>query len=165
MKTLYLVRHAKSSWSDPDIRDHDRPLNKRGNKDAPFIGKLLCEKGINPQKLITSSAVRALETAKHIAKEIHFDRNSVIIDERLYHPSTLDFLRVINEFDNSVSEVMFFSHNPGITDFANFISTFDVMNIPTCGIVCIQFDIKDWKELSNHKGKIAFFEFPKKYSG
>lgn len=165
MKTLYLVRHAKSSWSDPDIRDHDRPLNRRGNKDAPCMGKLLFEKGIKPEKLISSSAVRALETAKQIAKEIRFDRNSIIADERLYHPSTMDFFRVINEIDKSIGEVMFFSHNPGITDFANFISTFDITNIPTCGIVCFQFDTNDWKELSNHKGKVAFFEFPKKYFG
>ncbi len=163
MKTLYLVRHAKSSWSDPDVRDHDRPLNKRGNRDAPFMGKLLFDKKIKVDLLISSSAVRALQTAKYIASEFNLKKNDIQIDERLYHPSTLDFLKVINEIDNSCKNVMLFSHNPGITEFANFVSTNDFTNIPTCGIVCLDFDIHDWRDLSNHRGATIFYEYPKKY--
>jgi phosphohistidine phosphatase len=163
MKTLYLLRHAKSSWSESGIRDNERPLNKRGKRDASFMGKILFERGIKPDKLITSSAVRSIETAKQIAKEINIERSFVIVDERLYHPSTLDFLRVISEIDNSNNETMLISHNPGITDFVNFVSTSDFDNVPTCGVVCIQFDVNDWKDISNHKGKVIFFEYPKKY--
>ena len=164
MKRLYLVRHAKSSWSDPTLGDIDRPLNDRGKKNAPEMGERLKNQSILPDVLISSPAKRARSTAKKIAKKIGYSKKKILIADLLYHGSLNDMLNGIQQFDDDHGSVMLFGHNPSFTDFANQLCNINIYNIPTCGIVAIDFNVESWKEVENKKGDLVFFDYPKKTS-
>ena len=164
MKMLYLIRHAKSSWDDFDLKDIDRPLNERGEKDAPRMGKRLKERGIYPDIMLTSTAIRALETCKVIAKALDFPIEKIKTDNRLYHANEDQLLKVVKEIEdlNDKEEVvMIFGHNPGLTDFANSLLNERIDNIPTCGVVASRIRVKTWKETTFGNGEMKFFDFPK----
>ena len=163
MKSLILVRHAKSSWDSPELSDKERPLNSRGKHDAPMMGKLLNKLGLKAELIISSPAKRARQTAKRIAKEIGYKEEDIQVDNNLYMAGIEDFYDVIGLVNDKVNTLFVFSHNYGITDFANYISNSDIDNIPTCGIVRIDLDIDSWSKIKNEKGKLVFFEYPKKY--
>lgn len=163
MRTLLLVRHAKSSWDDPALSDKERPLNKRGKDDAPKMGKLLKKRDFQPDLIVSSPAKRAYSTAKRIAKELDYRKNNIETDEALYMADTEDFISVIKNIDDNIYNLMLFSHNFGITYFANLISGSEIDNIPTCGLVRIDFEIESWKQITATKGKLIYFEYPKKY--
>jgi phosphohistidine phosphatase len=162
MKTLYLVRHAKSSWDYPELDDIDRPLSKRGKRNAPEMGKRLAAQNILPQLLITSPAKRALATARRIADEIGFPRESIKLDEKLYLASVEDIVAVIRKADEAAGSLMLFGHNPGFTDAANRLCGSDIYNIPTGGVVGIQFEVDSWADVVEGEGRFLFFDFPKK---
>ena len=164
MKRLFLVRHAKSSWDDPSLDDIDRPLNNRGKKNAPEMGIRLRKQGIIPDRLITSPAKRALTTAKKIADEIGYPKKKIIVDDRLYHGSSSSMISIIREMKNSSASLMLFGHNPGFTDFANQLCGINIYNIPTAGIVAIDFSTDDWAEIDYNTGELVFFDYPKKLS-
>jgi len=164
MRTIYLVRHAKSSWDFPWLDDKDRPLNKRGKHDAPKMGKLLKEKGEEPDLMVSSPAKRAFSTAKRIAKELNYPVKNIMKSDLLYMADMEDFFTVIRDAGKNVYKLMMFSHNYGITYFANYVSDSDIDNIPTCGIARIDFEINSWKDIESKKGKLIYFEYPKKYS-
>jgi phosphohistidine phosphatase len=163
MKTLYLARHAKSSWDMPELKDTERPLNGRGKKDAPMMGKLLKEMDEYPDLIISSPAKRAFSTAKRIASEIGYPRKKIRVNDALYMADTNEFMFVISDTKKSVNRLMLVSHNYGVTHFANYISGSDIDNIPTAGIVRIDFNIASWKDIQEKKGKVMFFEYPKKH--
>jgi len=163
MKSLYLVRHAKSSWDSPELSDLERPLNKRGKSDAPMMGRQLFKQNEIPDILISSNAKRAFFTAKRIAKELDYPVKKILVDEKLYMADTEDFIKVIYAVHDNYEKTMLFSHNYGITYFANYISDSNIDNIPTCGIVRIDFDMDSWKEIKNKKGNLVFFDYPKKH--
>lgn len=163
MKTLYLIRHAKSSWSEPVLSDFERPLNHRGKHDAPFMGKLLKEQKVVADKIISSPAVRAYTTARIIASEINYPVEKIETDKNIYEASASEILNIIQEVPDSVNTLMLFGHNPGFTMLNNYLSGRQVDNIPTCGIAKIEFDVDSWKEVNINKGRLAAFEFPKKY--
>jgi phosphohistidine phosphatase len=163
MKTLYLARHAKSSWKNPELSDADRPLNKRGKRDALLMGETLNEKGVKLDLMVTSPAKRARLTAESIAKEIGYKKKDIVVDEDLYEFSTSGLLDVIQGFDNEYDSVMIFGHNPAFTTLNNNLTDQYIDNIPTCGIVCIQFDLQ-WKEIKSNSGKTQFFIYPKMFS-
>ena len=163
MKKLFLVRHAKSSWKFPDLSDAERPLNKRGKRDAPFMGKVLFEKNIKPNLFMSSPAVRAYDTANTIAKEIGFPENEIEISEIMYHGYIKDFIVSLKSADENANSLMMFGHNPGITEFSNYLSDKYLDNIPTCGIVEIDLRIETWNEIDEDCGTFVNFEFPKKY--
>ena len=166
MKPLYLIRHAKSSWDDPELSDFDRPLNKRGQKDAPRMGKRLKEKRVTPDRMITSPAVRALATCKEIARVLGFAEEKIITDRRLYHADEDQILKVIKELKDSPRDseeiVMLFGHNPGLTEFANSLLNETIDNIPTTGVVAATLNIDHWKDALFGCGTMDFFDFPKK---
>lgn len=162
MKTLILVRHAKSSWDDPSLSDFDRPLNERGNRDAPRMGKRLNEKGVIPGLMLSSPANRALATCKIIAENIGYPVSSIQTNKNLYHASEEELLMVVRKLPDQVDIVMLFGHNPGLTDFANNLTKSRVDNIPTCGVLCCNFDVEEWSKVTWGKGKVKFFDFPKK---
>ena len=162
MKRVLLVRHAKSSWNDASQLDIDRPLNERGKRDAPFMGKVLKQKDSLPDVIISSPAKRAKSTAKRIAKEIGMDNQSIVIDNRLYLGSTYDYEKAIQEVDNQHNTVAIVTHNPAITAAAEDFTDVEFANIPTGGVVAIDFDINDWADIST-QGNLNFFEYPKKY--
>lgn len=163
MKRLYLVRHAKSSWSNPELRDFDRPLNKRGNRDAPFMGSLLKEKGIRPDLLITSPAKRTLVTAEYFADELNYPKEDIVKEDDLYEAGARNILKIVSEQEEKISSIMLFGHNPGLTDFCNIISDRQVDNIPTSAVVLLILNAERWNELDEDTCKLEFFEYPKKY--
>ncbi len=162
MKTLYLVRHSKSSWKNPELKDLARPLNARGKADAPKMGKLMKKLGEIPDLIISSPAKRAFKTASKIASEIGYQFKKIVKEDKLYMAGQDEFFAVISKVKKSATRLMIVSHNFGLTIFANFISGSDIVNIPTSGIVRIDFDIDKWKEIKQTKGKLIFFEYPKK---
>ena len=157
------MRHAKSSWDNPGLTDSERPLNKRGKKNAPFMGKLLKKMNEIPELIISSPAVRAYKTAKKAAKKIDYPSDKIVKDEKLYMAGTNDFLSVIGNTKPVIDKLMLVSHHPGIAQFANFIAGTNIENIPTAGIVRIDFDTNSWDEIPRMKGRLIFFEYPKKY--
>lgn len=162
MKTLYLVRHAKSSWEDPLMDDFDRPLNARGRSDAPRMGKRLKEKDPHPDMLVSSPAERALSTCLIIAKQLGYSLHSVDTDRRLYHATDEQLLSIVRGFHDANDEIMVFAHNPGLTDFVNRLSNESVTdNIPTCGVVCVKLPVKSWTDVRWGEGEVVFFDFPK----
>lgn len=165
MKILCLVRHAKSSWDNPELSDFDRPLNDRGKKNAPRMGKRLREKHVTPDVMLSSPAERALTTCKELAKELHFSEEKIKTDKRLYHANEDQILKVVQELKDSPRDseevVMIFGHNPGLTEFANALLNETIMNIPTCGVVYATLNIEYWKEARFGCGELVFFDFPK----
>ncbi len=164
MKTLYLVRHAKSSWKEPALSDHERPLNKRGKKDAPFMGKLLKKKAILPQLIVSSPAKRALTTAKIMAGEMGYPKKKIREDERIYDNAVRSLMSVIGDTEDVFGDLMIFGHNPSFTELAEYLSNEQVENIPTSGVFAIDFDVDSWKAIDGGKGTCRFFEYPKKYA-
>ena len=162
MKTLYLVRHAKSSWKHPELSDFERPLNKRGKNDAPFMGKLLNKKGVNPELLISSPAKRASSTAKIIASELNYDKEKIIFDKNIYEGTGRSLLEIISEIKEKYNFVMLFGHNPGLTVLSNNLSDHFIDNIPTCGVVALEFNTP-WKEIKLNSAGFKFYEYPKKH--
>ena len=162
MIRLFLVRHAKSSWDDPSLDDIDRPLNERGKKNAPEMGIRLRKQGIKPDLLISSPAKRAFTTAKKISEEIGYPKKDIQIDDRLYHGSSNSMISVIQSLNEKVNSVMIFGHNPGFTDFANMLCGINIYNIPTAGIVAIDFSVDSWSEVDYNMGELVFFDYPKK---
>ncbi len=165
MKKLYLIRHAKSSWEDPEMDDFVRPLNDRGKKDAPRMGKRLKEMGITPDLMISSPATRALDTCKAIAKVLNYPEEKIRTDKRLYHASDEQLLKVVQELKDRLNDeeeiVLLFGHNPGFTNFANELLDESIGNIPTCGIVAAKLNIKNWKDTNFGCGEMESFDFPK----
>jgi len=161
MKTIYLVRHAKSSWDFPELEDFHRPLNNRGKKDAPRMGKYLFEMGISPDVFISSPAERALKTAKKVAAELGVKPAQIVLESSLYHAWPDRLLKVSTEQSDAHSSIMLFGHNPGLTEFANLLCGADIENIPTAGVVGISFAIDYWRNVSYKEGKLLFFQYPK----
>ncbi|MGB5848722.1 MAG: histidine phosphatase family protein [Ignavibacteriaceae bacterium] len=160
MKTLYLARHAKSSWKNPELSDTERPLNKRGKRDAPYIGNLLKEKGVKPDILISSPAVRARKTAVVIAELIDYPKSEILIDDNIYESSSSELINIIKGFDDKYNSVMMFGHNPGFTMLNNYLTDSFIDNIPTCGVVGIRFN-SSWEKIVGASGKAFFFIYPK----
>lgn len=164
MLTLFLIRHAKSSWDSPTMADFDRPLNERGKLNAPFMGKKLVDKGEMPELLISSTAKRAFSTAKKIAKELKYDEDKIVKNDNLYHAIVKTWLQEINKLNDSKKTIMCFGHNNGITEFVNYLTNGDIPNIPTCGIVKIKFEFDSWKMVSKGNGDLIYFDYPKRYT-
>ena len=148
MKTLVLVRHAKSSWDHPGVSDHDRPLNGRGQRDAPEMGRRLAEQGFAPDRILSSTALRARTTAQLIAEALGLDAADIILDERLYAASADEVLRVIGELDSEVGTAMVVGHNPETASLAHRFSS-DIHEMPTCAVAEFTFDVDAWYELED----------------
>jgi phosphohistidine phosphatase len=162
VRRLTLVRHAKSDWSLPGQNDWDRPLNKRGQRDAPEMARRLRSRRLKPDLILTSPAVRALTTATVMARELKVPAAQVLQDERLYLATPSDLLAVIRELGGAARHLMVFGHNPGVTDCANRLSAGEhIDNLPTCGVFTAQFHIQAWSELGWGGGRDAEFDYPK----
>ena len=161
MKTLLLIRHAKSSWDQPGLSDFDRPLNERGKKDAPEMAKRLNEKAIELDHLISSPAKRARKTAKYFAEEFGFGKEDIQLVEALYGATQPEFQQVVKDISDKYETVALFSHNPGITDFASSLTNVRVDDMPTCAVFALQAETESWKEFLNAEKKFLFFDYPK----
>lgn len=162
MKSLLLVRHAKSSWADFSVKDFDRPLNDRGKKDAPAMAKRLVDKNISIDAFISSPAKRARKTAELFLKEFNEKKDKIILFEELYLASSPIFLDVISKTDDTFTTIAVFSHNEGITDFANSLTGTRIDDMPTCSIFAVKADIKHWSDFKEAEKEFWFFDFPKK---
>lgn len=162
MKELILVRHAKSSWKDPTLSDHDRPLNKRGKRDAPEMGERLAASGYDPDLIVSSSAVRALDTARTIAGKLGYPRERIAVEERLFHAGVAELLHVIRGVDDPVDILMLFGHNPGLTDLANHIGSREILNIPTCAVLHLRFQADTWSTVGDVPGEEVRYDYPKR---
>lgn len=162
-KTLYLIRHAKSSWDDPSLRDHDRPLNKRGKRDAPFMAKKLKEKNIIPDLIISSTAERAIEFANILAEELDYKKKNIKAEKDMYMAGESEMLKILQDVDDRYKTVFMIGHNPYITSFAGRMSGHAVDNIPTSGVFGISFDVDKWSDIKIGKGSFISFDYPKKF--
>ena len=164
MKYLFLTRHAKSSWSNPGLADIDRPLNERGKKAAPFMGKLIMDKGEKPELLISSPAYRAFSTAKAFGEAMGLVENDIIINRTIYGAGAQQLLGLVQNQDDLHKSIMLFGHNPTFTSFVNFLTGSNIMNVVTCGVVRIDFECSSWTEIDFGSGRLAYYEYPKKYA-
>lgn len=161
MKTLYLIRHAKSSWDFPELDDFQRPLNGRGKKDAPRMGRFLADKGILPERIISSPAKRAFKTARKMARELGYPKTEIVRDKAIYHAWPDRLLKIVIDLSDALSSVMLFGHNPGLTEFTNRLAGTAIENIPTAGAVGIEFDVHHWRDIGYGSGRLLFFHFPR----
>jgi len=164
MKTIVLVRHAKSSWKNGSLDDFDRPLNKRGKMNAPFMGKKLQERRIMPDLILSSPAKRARKTAIAVAKAIGYPKKKIVFDEKIYHASAWYLFEMVRDLDDDYGTIMLFGHNPGFNDFADMLLKKNpVYNIVTSGAYCIKFNVDHWKNVREGQGESVFYDYPKRY--
>ncbi len=162
MKTLFLVRHAKSSWEYDGVHDYDRPLKGSGIRDAHIVSQYLANRVDSPQKLISSAATRALHTAMIFARNLNYPFSKIEIHEELYLCSHKEMLSFVKTLDDSVDSAMVFCHNPTITNFVNKCIDQSIDNVPTTGVASFNFDISSWKD-ATFNARLALFEYPKKH--
>ena len=162
MKILTIVRHAKSSWNDTSLSDRKRPLNKRGERDAPIMGKRISDHGIRPSLIVTSPATRAWTTAKIIAHELTYPEEFLQREDHLYHASLEGILDVIVAQDDGFNSVMVVGHNPGLTDLVNFLQPGLTNNLPTAGVVSVQIDQDSWNFYERPHTELLVHDWPKK---
>ena len=160
-KTLLLIRHAKSSWDNESVNDFERTLNDRGKRDAPVMAKRIKDKEIVIDTIVSSPAKRAKKTASFFAEEYGLGENDTIYKTELYAAPKDVFSEVIKKFDNSFNHIAVFSHNPGITEFANSLTDVRIDNMPTCSIFAIKLELKEWNDFDDAKKEFWFFDYPK----
>ena len=165
LKTLYLVRHAKSSWSDTTLADRERPLNKRGRRSAPDMGRRLALENHRPDLVISSPANRAHSTARIIANELHYDESDILMDERLYFSGTGNMLGLLEEQDDRFESVMIVGHNPAMTSLLNTLCDTPVDDMPTCAIAVVGCGMESWSELRSADRYLLAYDFPKGSGG
>ena len=166
MKRLTLLRHAKSSWDDPGQPDFERPLNARGLHDAPRMGQRLRRAGARPSLILTSPAVRALETAKIVAAEIGYPREFLQREQSLYLADPETILETVSLQDNAFNDVMVVGHNPGLHELAERIGTLSLTNLPTCAVMVIDIPVRDWEALlPAPRGETVHYDWPRNPNG
>ena len=164
-KELFLVRHAKSSWDDPTISDQDRPLNERGFRNTLEMGRRLSDREVSPDALISSTALRARTTARIIADSLGWPEERVVLDRALYHASATELQEYIGGLNDAHTSVMLFGHNPGMTSLVSHLFGLALDNLPTCGVVNLQFSTESWAEASRSMPCEATIDFPKNGTG
>jgi phosphohistidine phosphatase len=161
MKRLTILRHAKSSWDDPSLSDFDRPLNGRGRRSAPEMGRRLKARNERPDLVLSSSARRAITTARMACRELGFPESRIIEDKALYLAPADQILRIVRSLETLADHVMIVGHNPGLTDFANLLSDARIDNLVTASLFVTDFDIEDWSQLTPGAGRFVYYDFPR----
>jgi phosphohistidine phosphatase len=156
MKEIILVRHAKSDWGNALLPDFERPLNERGKKDAPFMAARL-----RSRIPVIDAFVSSRKTAAFFAKEYGLDKTAIRLIDELYEPAENNFVHVIKKLEDPLSTVILFSHNNGITDFANSLTNARIDNMPTCGIFAVKVHTDSWQDFMNAEMEFDFFDYPK----
>ena len=162
-RRLTIVRHAKSDWGDAGLSDHDRPLNKRGLRDAPAMGVKLRERGDSPGLIVCSSALRAYTTASLLAKGLDYPQDDLVIEPSIYEAPMSALLEVVREAPDEVTHLMMVGHNPGSEQFASFLLGEPVGNLVTCAVVDLELDIPSWKSVNGGEGKLISHWYPKMF--
>lgn len=161
MKTLYLLRHAKSSWSFDELSDQERPLNDRGRADAPLMGQALAKRRICPDTVVSSPAVRAMSTAVLVAREMQYPHDKIVVEPGIYGADVDDFLAIIRNLPDSAASALVVGHNPTITETANELSPSSLNEMPTAAVVCLRFACEHWAEVSKANAEFYFYDYPR----
>jgi phosphohistidine phosphatase len=159
MKTLYVVRHAKSSWKRP-LPDKKRPLADRGKRDAPKIGKRLAKRDVRPNLILSSPAKRAITTARIFAKRLRYDPKDIVVDDRLYPGRATQLLRMIRDLDDHWKRVMIFGHNPALAELVRGMSS-EITRMPTSAVAQFTFDAKSWSQIGKATLARMTLDYPK----
>ena len=159
MKTLFILRHAKSSWSERDLADFERPLNERGMKAASFMGELMAQNEFQPSVILSSPAVRAKQTAL-LVKEFGKLDAGIRFEHGIYEASPQSLLQVLSEIDDSYDSAMLVGHNPGIEGFIRYL-TGNPEPMPTAALAVIDLDIDNWNAANDGCGELTNVYRPK----
>lgn len=159
-KQLLLIRHAKSDWRNADLRDFDRPLNKRGQANAPEMAERLMRQHIVPDLIVSSPALRAITTANFFASIWKINAATIQKEPSIYEAGIKSLVSVINKIENQYDRVALFGHNPGLTDLANYFDG-HIDNMPTCSVLMLEFPFDDWRMVSAATGKVLLYDYPK----
>lgn len=161
MKTLFLIRHAKSSWEHPEQPDFERPLTEQGITDVHELSKQLIKKHkIKPNLIICSNANRSIQTAEIFAKEFKYPADKIVTDKRIYTEGVEELVKIVTSLDNKFDTIFFIGHNPGLTWLTHFLADDAHMNITTCGIVGINFATDAWENIIEAEGKVLCYLHP-----
>ena len=160
MKIVCLVRHAKASREDPSLNDFDRPLNARGKKQAPWLGRRLKGSNVQPGVIISSPAKRAIATAKTLARGIQYPLEKIITEPAVYESGAPAILGVIKDIARDHDVAVVVGHNPALSDLMKYFSRHELDELPTGGIVCLQFGVDSWKKIARGKGEVLFYDAP-----
>lgn len=163
MKELYLIRHAKSDWNDPSLSDFDRPLNPRGMRNAPMMGKLLAKESAVPDLIVSSPALRAKTTALIFAQALQVATDAIRFEPSIYEASVQSLLYLVAALPDDAERIFLFGHNPGLTELANLLGDLSIENMPTASVVGIRFEVDAWHDAGKRRGKTIRFEYPKKH--
>ncbi|MBN1338767.1 MAG: histidine phosphatase family protein [Bacteroidales bacterium] len=161
MKTLYIVRHAKSSWNHPELQDEERPLMEKGKKRTRFIIDYLLQNGTSVDLIISSHAVRARETAKIIAHSLNYREDNIQISRNVYHGDEDSFYNLLYDLSENIGSVMVVGHNPAMTNFSNRFLRRKIDWLPTSAIVRVDFDTNAWTDIHKAGQKVVFYVTPK----
>lgn len=161
LKKIILVRHAKSSWDHPFLNDHDRPLAQRGLIDAPKMAKRLKKRGIVPNLILSSTAVRAQETAKITAEILGFPLDAIAFEKGLFHATPNQILKIIRMQKDTYKTLFVFGHNPGLNDLITYLGG-SLDNLPTSGQFGFKLHSDHWADLSPNTAEVWLLDFPKK---
>ena len=159
MKRLFILRHAKSSWTDIDLADFDRPLNDRGLQAAPFMGRYIAEQGYMPDAIVSSPAKRARETAELVKENSGFVPD-IRFDERIYEASPNTLREVVSEVPDEVNSAMIVGHNPGVEGFIRYL-TGQIEPMPTAALAVMELDIDSWAKIDHLCGRVLAVMRPK----
>ena len=162
MKTLVLVRHAKSSWKNPRLDDHHRPLNKRGKKAAPEMARRMKKRGLRPDAIVSSDARRAMDRATAMTAVLGLPVAVIQPASDLYGASSEKIVAVIRRFPDDWQQVMVVGHNPGFTELANLFYPDRITNVPTAGVVELTFDVASWRDIHRHNLASSHYDYPKR---
>ncbi|MEM7400425.1 MAG: histidine phosphatase family protein [Pseudomonadota bacterium] len=161
-RILTLVRHAKSSWNNSDLNDFERPLNSRGLKNAPEMGKRLADVDFKVDLIISSPAARAITTAELISSELGYNFKRINHNESIYEANLNTLLHLVSSLNDNIHRVLMVGHNPGLTSLCNYLSNAKIENMPTCSITQIQFSVNSWQSINEHSGELLDYDYPKK---
>lgn len=164
LRNICFVRHAKSSWDFPELADIDRPLNKRGERDAPYLASKMVDLQITPDLIITSPAVRARTTARIFADAAELDSSHFIVNDLLYGADVAGIVNLVQDIDNAFRSVFIFGHNPTMTIMANSFAGVDINNVPTCGVLQAKTMVSGWEDWSPEVSAFVGFYYPKQYA-
>lgn len=161
-RTLVLVRHAKSGWDNANLADHDRPLNERGERDAPAMAKRFASRGPRPDRIITSTAVRALTTAQEFRTALRLDGGAFVVTREIYEAGERELMELVRSLDDELRCVMVVGHNPTLTYVANVLASEPVGDLPTCSVVTLTLKSADWSDAKAGAFELVDFDFPKR---
>lgn len=164
IKNLIILRHAKSSWNHPGLSDRERPLNARGERDAPFMGAQLKAGGLIPDAIVCSPAVRARSTARAIAGALGYPEDRIVVRDAIYERGRAGLMEVIQALDAAWNRVILIGHNPDLTLLINRLAGEDLPHLPTCGLASIVFEVDDWKHVMDGAGRMTLFDYPKRHA-